>query len=185
MEGNRRTSKRHRDLIGKIRDFTRSLLRDLSQGRSPTIYIDNFRNYCTNLQANCHCSSDLPKGKEILTIKRECGVRRIDVLLRVLLIVQQLLQENKHVSKRDIYYMHPSVFSDQSIVDQAINDICILLHCSRHNLNVVGILVIYLSSNVYLVKGACLMKYCMALKTWFVLPTQGKDNHLNGMLNEW
>ncbi|XP_020534596.1 meiotic recombination protein SPO11-1 isoform X2 [Jatropha curcas] len=139
MEGNRRTSKRHRDLIGKIRDFTRSLLRDLSQGRSPTIYIDNFRNYCTNLQANCHCSSDLPKGKEILTIKRECGVRRIDVLLRVLLIVQQLLQENKHVSKRDIYYMHPSVFSDQSIVDQAINDICILLHCSRHNLNVVSV----------------------------------------------
>ncbi|XP_020534597.1 meiotic recombination protein SPO11-1 isoform X3 [Jatropha curcas] len=105
MEGNRRTSKRHRDLIGKIRDFTRSLLRDLSQGRSPTIYIDNFRNYCTNLQANCHCSSDLPKGKEILTIKRECGVRRID----------------------------------QSIVDQAINDICILLHCSRHNLNVVSV----------------------------------------------
>lgn len=34
-----------------------------------------------------------------------------DVLLRVLLIVQQLLQENRHGSKRDIYYMHPSVFS--------------------------------------------------------------------------
>ncbi|KAH9804189.1 Meiotic recombination protein SPO11-1 [Citrus sinensis] len=28
---------------------------------------------------------------------------------------------------------------EQSIVDQAINDICILLQCSRHNINVVGI----------------------------------------------
>ena len=37
-----------------------------------------------------------------------------DVLLRVLLIVQQLLQENRHGSKRDIYYMHPSVFSGKS-----------------------------------------------------------------------
>ena len=123
-----------------------------------------------------------------------------DVLLRVLLIVQQLLQENRHGSKRDIYYMHPSVFSgkselsfspnfkwyfflyssfpitvigiwkmhvqwnkfeylplkvtsfiaflnifclfcnpEQSVVDRAINDICILMQCSRHNLNVVGV----------------------------------------------
>ncbi|GMN62319.1 hypothetical protein TIFTF001_031410 [Ficus carica] len=63
----------------------------------------------------------------------------LDVLLRVLLIVQKLLQENKHGSKRDIYYMHPAVFSEQSVVDRAINDICILLHCSRHNLNVVSV----------------------------------------------
>ena len=123
-----------------------------------------------------------------------------DVLLRVLLIVQQLLQENRHGSKRDIYNMHPSVFSgkselsfspnfkwyfflcssfpitvigiwkmhvqwnkfeylplkvtsfiaflnifclfcnpEQSVVDRAINDICILMQCSRHNLNVVGV----------------------------------------------
>lgn len=27
--------------------------------------------------------------------------------------------------------------ADQSVVDQAINDICILMQCSRHNLNVV------------------------------------------------
>lgn len=37
-----------------------------------------------------------------------------DVLLRVLVVVQQLLQENRHASKRDIYYMHPSIFSGES-----------------------------------------------------------------------
>jgi len=36
-----------------------------------------------------------------------------DMLLRVLLIVQQLLQENRHASKRDIYYMHPSAFKGE------------------------------------------------------------------------
>lgn len=60
-------------------------------------------------------------------------------MLRVLQIIQQLLQENKHGSKRDIYYMHPGVFKEQSVVDQAINDICILLQCSRHNLHVVSV----------------------------------------------
>ncbi|XP_020553942.1 meiotic recombination protein SPO11-1 isoform X2 [Sesamum indicum] len=85
------------------------------------------------------CSYDLPKGKEILMLRKESQARRWDVLLRVLLIVQQLLQENKHGSKRDIYYMHPSVFKEQCVVDRAINDICILLQCSRHNLNVVSV----------------------------------------------
>ncbi|OQU90969.1 hypothetical protein SORBI_3001G087000 [Sorghum bicolor] len=67
-------------------------------------------------------------------------LRRIkDVLLRVLLVVQKLLQQNKHCSKRDIYYMYPSIFVEVAVVDRAINDICILLKCSRHNLNVVPV----------------------------------------------
>ncbi|KAH7546920.1 hypothetical protein FEM48_Zijuj01G0251900 [Ziziphus jujuba var. spinosa] len=146
MEGKReremdykRSSKKPSDLLlWKIREFTRALVEDLSNRRSPEILIDRFRNYCANAKANCSCSSDLPKGKEILTLQKESNVHRIDVLLRILLIVQQLLQENKHGSKRDIYYMHPTVFSEQKIVDQGINDICILLGCSRHNLNVVS-----------------------------------------------
>nr|GMC53422.1 meiotic recombination protein SPO11-1 [Ipomoea batatas] len=83
-----------------------------------------------------YCSSGLSNGKEVITLKRESHAH---VLLRVLLIVQQLLQENRHGSKRDIYYMHPSIFKEQATVDRAINDICILLQCSRHNLNVVSV----------------------------------------------
>ncbi|XP_028114498.1 meiotic recombination protein SPO11-1 isoform X2 [Camellia sinensis] len=156
MEGKRSNTKPS-DLLKKIREITRSILEDICKGRSPSLYIDRFRNYCTGDTGNCYttynsvlqnhltafgfqiksfCSLDLPIGKEVLALQRECHARRLDVLLRVLLIVQQLLQENRHGSKRDIYYMHPSVFQEQSVVDRAINDICILLHCSRHNLNV-------------------------------------------------
>ncbi|KAM4092197.1 hypothetical protein ACB094_06G019700 [Castanea mollissima] len=138
MEGNRWSSQRY-DLLRKIREFTRAIIQDLSIGWSPIVLIDRFRVHCTNPHANCCCSSVLPNGKEILTLQRENHVHRLDVLLRVLLIVQQLLQENRHGSKRDIYYMHPSVFSEQSVVDRAINDICILMQCSRHNLNVVSV----------------------------------------------
>ncbi|PHT43995.1 Meiotic recombination protein SPO11-1 [Capsicum baccatum] len=120
--------------------FTRSIVEDLARGNAPLIYIDRFRNYCTGTSGNCSCSSGLPTGKEAISLKRECHVRRLDILLRVLLIVQQLLQENRHGSKRDIYYMHPTVFKEQSVVDRAINDICILLQCSRHNLNVLHVL---------------------------------------------
>ncbi|KAJ4725272.1 Spo11/DNA topoisomerase VI, subunit A protein [Melia azedarach] len=135
MEGNSPSS----DLLRKIREFTKSIVKDLNQGRSPLIFINRFRNYCSNLDANCSCSYDASKGQEILTLEKQCHAHRINVLLRVLLIVQQLLQENRHGSKRDIYYMHPSLFAEQLVVDRAINDICILLQCSRHNLNVVSV----------------------------------------------
>ncbi|XP_038685573.1 meiotic recombination protein SPO11-1 isoform X2 [Tripterygium wilfordii] len=138
MEGNSSGAERS-DLLQKIKEFTRSIVMDLSHGRSPSIVIDRFRNYCSNPDVNCFCNSDLPKGQEILVLQRECHARRIDFLLRVLLIVQKLLQENRHGSKRDIYYMHPSVFKEQSAVDRAVNDICILMQCSRHNLNVVSV----------------------------------------------
>ncbi|KAK1440255.1 hypothetical protein QVD17_06080 [Tagetes erecta] len=131
------SNSRSSHLLQKIRCFTRSIVEDLSHGRSPMIYINRFRNYCTDVSGNCYCSHDSVKGVEILTLQRHA--RRLDILLRVLLIVQQLLQENRHGSKRDIYYMNPSVFREQSVVDRAINDICVLLQCSRHNLNVVSV----------------------------------------------
>ncbi|KAJ4886462.1 Meiotic recombination protein SPO11-1 [Raphanus sativus] len=145
-------------------DFTRSIVEDLAEGKSPEISINRFRNYCNDPEAdwfvslsifNCYvlnsdtshslfavysfCSSDEPKGREILTLRKTSQTYRIDMLLRVLLIVQQLLQENRHGSKRDIYYMHPSAFKAQSVVDRAIADICILFKCSRYNLNVVSV----------------------------------------------
>ncbi|KAK6149403.1 hypothetical protein DH2020_016928 [Rehmannia glutinosa] len=138
MEGTHSSSHRF-DVLKKIGELTRSIVEDLCNGRSPTLQIDQFSSYCTDASGNCCCIYDLPKGKELLMLRRESQARRLDVLLRVLLIVQQLLQENKHCSKRDIYYMHPSVFKEQSVVDRAINDICILLQCSRHNLNVVSV----------------------------------------------
>ncbi|XP_031404294.1 meiotic recombination protein SPO11-1 [Punica granatum] len=127
------------DVLRKIRELTKSIVMDLSRGRSPTLSIDRFKNYCTRPMGKCCCSLDFPLGREILTLQRECHARRLDVLLRVLLIVQQLLQENRQGSKRDIYYMHPSAFSEQPVVDRAINDVCIILLCSRHNLNVVSV----------------------------------------------
>ncbi|KAK9084628.1 hypothetical protein Sjap_025039 [Stephania japonica] len=126
-------------LLNKIKEFTRSLVLDLCNGRSPVVTLGRYRNHCSDPTGNCGCGSDKHKGVEVISLRRDFHAHRLDVLLRVLVIVQKLLQENKHGSKRDIYYMHPSVFSDQTIVDRALNDICILLHCSRHNLNVVSV----------------------------------------------
>ncbi|GAB2279820.1 hypothetical protein Dimus_014459 [Dionaea muscipula] len=139
MEGKSQDLERRSHLLRRIRELTRSIVVDLSSGRIPQIWINRFRNYCGNGDGNCFCSYDLACGKELLTLRRPCQVHRIDALLKVLAIVQQLLQENRHGSKRDIYYMHPSFFQEQSTVDRAINDICIILECSRHNLNVVSV----------------------------------------------
>ncbi|XP_077222256.1 spo11/DNA topoisomerase VI, subunit A protein isoform X2 [Tasmannia lanceolata] len=136
----RASSSKPFNLLKKIRGFTRSLLEDLcNRQHLPSVTLNHYRNYCTDPSGNCCCNSDSVKGKDILCLERAGQAYRLDVLLRVLLIIQRLLQENKHVTKRDIYYTHPSVFLDQAVVDRAINDICILLQCSRHNLNVVSV----------------------------------------------
>ncbi|XP_062212439.1 meiotic recombination protein SPO11-1 isoform X2 [Phragmites australis] len=93
-----------------------------------------------------------------------------DVLLRVLLVVQQLLQQNKHCSKRDIYYMYPSLFHEQAIVDRAINDICILFKCSRHNLNVVPVVKGLVMGWIRFVEGEKKV-YCMTnVNAAFTIP---------------
>ncbi|RZC50218.1 hypothetical protein C5167_018644 [Papaver somniferum] len=135
MEENRANSKPY-NLLSKIKGLTRCLLKDICNGQSPVLYLDRYRNYCSNPTGNCSCSYEKQQGQDMLTLQRECHAHRLNVLLRVLLIVQKLLRENKHGSKRDIYYMYPSVFSEQAVVDRTINDICILFKCSRHNLNV-------------------------------------------------
>ncbi|XP_068669475.1 meiotic recombination protein SPO11-1 [Aristolochia californica] len=128
------------DLLQKIKGFTRSLLEDICHnGQLPSVVLDRFRSYCSRPTGNCECGFDLRNGTEVLSLERKGCRSRLDVMLRVLLVIQKLLQENKHISKRDIYYMHPSVFSSQGIVDQAINDLCVLLKCSRHKLNVVSV----------------------------------------------
>ncbi|CAM6019779.1 unnamed protein product [Sphagnum balticum] len=56
-------------------------------------------------------------------------------MLRVLQIVQQLLQQNRHATKRDVYYSDPAILKGR--VNQALNDICIHFQCSRSSLHVV------------------------------------------------
>ncbi|RHN57955.1 putative spo11/DNA topoisomerase VI subunit A [Medicago truncatula] len=44
---------------------------------------------------------------------------------------------------------------DQSVVDHAINDICVRMQCSRHNLNVVS------AGNGYLMRSHSIMEYAL------------------------
>ncbi|CAN6309315.1 unnamed protein product [Urochloa humidicola] len=131
-------------LLRRIRGLVRWVVEEVAAGRSPSIVLHRYRNYCSAADAAspspCGCSYDTPVGTDVLTLlHKDCHTSRLNVLLRVLLVVQQLLQQNKHCSKRDIYYMYPSIFVEVAVVDRAINDICILFKCSRHNLNVVPV----------------------------------------------
>ncbi|KAG0467016.1 hypothetical protein HPP92_018596 [Vanilla planifolia] len=80
---------------------------------------------------------ELMTGKDLVLCSSDILHKINGIILKVLLIVQKLHQEHKHVSKRDIYYMEPSLFIDQGCVDQAIRGVCMILKCSRHHLNIV------------------------------------------------
>ncbi|KAH9329905.1 hypothetical protein KI387_002013, partial [Taxus chinensis] len=122
--------------------FTRNLLKELWEGRMPGVGINMYQAYCTPLDHHhhlpCSCTLMTVKCKEVITMETKTSARRLVAMLRILQIIQQLLQENKHASKRDIYYTDPTIFLDQPMVDRAIDDVCIYFQCSRHNLNVVS-----------------------------------------------
>ncbi|XP_008643461.1 meiotic recombination protein SPO11 isoform X9 [Zea mays] len=174
-------------LLRRIKGLVRWIVEEVAAGRSPSIVLHRYRNYCSSadsaspspwfsfrarsrdhllpdqftvtsleqfspkcvtsvdpgraLVRDCSaCSYDIPVGTDVLSLlHKDYHTSRLNVLLRVLFVVQQLLQQNKHCSKRDIYYMYPSIFVEVAVVDRAINDICILFKCSRHNLNVVPV----------------------------------------------
>uniref|UniRef100_A0A0E0KJ46 DNA topoisomerase (ATP-hydrolyzing) n=1 Tax=Oryza punctata TaxID=4537 RepID=A0A0E0KJ46_ORYPU len=125
-------------LLHRITGLVRWVVAEVAAGRSPSVALHRYQNYCASAAASpCACSYDVPVGTDVLSLlHRGSHASRLNVLLRVLLVVQQLLQQKKHCSKRDIYYMYPSIFQEQAVVDRAINDICVLFKCSRHNLNV-------------------------------------------------
>ncbi|XP_038974942.1 meiotic recombination protein SPO11-1 isoform X7 [Phoenix dactylifera] len=108
----RSSSSNPSDVLRQIKGFVLLLIQDISRNRAPSVALDRFRIYCSDPSGNCICNYDLPIGKEIISLEKESHAYRLDVLLRVLQIIQQLLQEKRHASKRDIYYMHPSVFLD-------------------------------------------------------------------------
>nr|CAB3498178.1 unnamed protein product [Digitaria exilis] len=87
-------------LLRRIKGFVRWV----SAGRSPSIVIHRYRNYCSAADAAspspCY---DAPVGTDVLS----------------------LLHKDSQTSRLKV-----------AVVDRAINDICILFKCSRHNLNV-------------------------------------------------
>ncbi|KAG0547563.1 hypothetical protein BDA96_01G091100 [Sorghum bicolor] len=148
LEGDEQQLRRRQEeaalLLRRIKGLVRWVVEEVAAGRSPSIVLHRYRNYCSAADSAspspCACSYDVPVGTDVLSLlHNDYHTSRLNVLLRVLLVVQKLLQQNKHCSKRDIYYMYPSIFVEVAVVDRAINDICILLKCSRHNLNVVPV----------------------------------------------
>ncbi|KAK1296692.1 Meiotic recombination protein SPO11-1 [Acorus calamus] len=80
------------DLLDRIRNVVRSIVLDISDQWLPSIYLDRYRNHCADPSGTCRCGYESAIGGEVISMEREGHARRLDVMLRVLLIVQGLLQ---------------------------------------------------------------------------------------------
>ncbi|KAF9641473.1 Spo11/DNA topoisomerase VI subunit A [Lasiodiplodia theobromae] len=61
---------------------------------------------------------------------------RFTVLMRILEIVHEALVTDCVISKREIYYRHPALFGNQTVVDRYVDDIAFTFGASRSLLNV-------------------------------------------------
>ncbi|MBA0705685.1 hypothetical protein Golax_017862 [Gossypium laxum] len=135
MEGIR-SSTRSRDLLRKIKEFTLSILEDLSEGRSPLIFIKSFRTYCTNLDSICSCRSNKPSGHEILTFQKESHVHRIveEFYLLVLIFFRCVIEgvidssttsSRKQTCVKERYILHASINIFRSNFVTALKDLLV------------------------------------------------------------
>ncbi|KAL0236444.1 hypothetical protein GEMRC1_003026 [Eukaryota sp. GEM-RC1] len=60
----------------------------------------------------------------------------LDVLLRSLTVIYELVQNNQRATKRELFYSDPALFKTQRTSDQALSDWSRLLSVPRNNLNV-------------------------------------------------
>jgi meiotic recombination protein SPO11 len=66
------------------------------------------------------------------------SVADITRLMRVLEVVSELLRENLHATKREIFYTDVNLFKEQKNSDRSIEDIATMLYTSRNSTHVVA-----------------------------------------------
>ncbi|GFP80467.1 meiotic recombination protein spo11-1 [Phtheirospermum japonicum] len=114
------------DLLNKIRELTRSIIEDLCHGRSPTLQIDQFSSYCTDASEN---------WSDVFSLSFYYYYYWLIAVVDDDVVAAMICQKGRRFS----CCLKKVKCVDQSVVDRAINDICILLQCCRHNLNVVSV----------------------------------------------
>ncbi|MCO5600483.1 hypothetical protein L7F22_054596 [Adiantum nelumboides] len=96
----------------QIKDFVRQMLVDLWQGKLPSVSLAKYQ-LCSVFSKESRCLAfEKSDNQENLSLQQRGSAQRLVVMLRVLGIVQQLLEQDKHASKRDIYYTDPALFHD-------------------------------------------------------------------------
>ncbi|KAG0577631.1 hypothetical protein KC19_5G168500 [Ceratodon purpureus] len=126
------------DLLPHIQLFLRQVLHDLSNGDQVAVSIPVYkpREYPLETNKNCLTIFEETTKYEEISCNSKGGSQRLVAMLRVLQIAEGLLQQNRRATKRDIYYTDPALLKGR--LDQSINDICSLFHCSRSSLNLVA-----------------------------------------------
>ena len=59
-------------------------------------------------------------------------------MARLMKLIDEQLNKNLHTTKRDVFYRDVNIFRDQSISDNLIEDLAVMLGVTRASLNVVA-----------------------------------------------
>ncbi|XP_024377836.1 meiotic recombination protein SPO11-1 [Physcomitrium patens] len=125
-------------LLPQIQMFLHTVLSDIERGGQASVSIPVFKPREYPLETNKKCLTIFEETNtfEEISCSSEGGSQRLVAMLKVLQIVEVLLQQNRHATKRDVYYNDTALLKGR--LDQSINDICCFFHCSRPSLNLVS-----------------------------------------------
>lgn len=127
------------EVIRKIEDVLISLLQALAQGESPRLHILHPRlNAKSSLQTGTFSLNSQANLQSILSLKSRRSGPTLARVVRVLDVVYRLLTTGQKVTKRELFYLHQSVFGTQRCSDSVINLVSALLQVPRTCLNILS-----------------------------------------------
>jgi len=65
-------------------------------------------------------------------------VRKTTITTKVVQLIHSILQKGIHITKRDLFYTDVKLFVDQKQTDAVLDDVAVMLGCTRTSLNVVA-----------------------------------------------
>lgn len=76
--------------------------------------------------------------KHEISLENQASLHKYAVMITCLSSCYKLLQENKHSTKRDLYYSNVNFYQTQHAVDEAVSDISCMLGVPRHALHILS-----------------------------------------------
>ncbi|XP_001636181.3 meiotic recombination protein SPO11 [Nematostella vectensis] len=127
------------EALKKLEKVTEELIYTICNGDAPFLSSNN-RTSWKNIRFNPCVGLEMVDHKSASYLKFESinSIGKFATTIRILSICQNLLQEDRFATKRDVYYTDTVFFGNQNVVDDIVDNLSCMLQVPRHSLRILA-----------------------------------------------
>lgn len=126
-----------KEIYQRLREKVKEIAEKVLKGEEPKWRIPSRseKNITYNRESDTVLMGKQYKKRRFLSMQT---AKKFSMTARVLAIVSELLRQDIHATKREVYYNDVNLFDDQNESDKILEDVATLLQIERNSLNVVA-----------------------------------------------